>query len=104
LSNEIENEFQFVAKGHNETYEVVNPMEYARFLTVVICGHVSENGGTCSWRFPILQQCEQKQENQPRIYALALLVHAACFEGSLSEWPFGSFGTFVSDVEFMIIL
>jgi hypothetical protein len=45
-SNAILKQFQILAKGHNETYEIVNPMNYARFLTVSVGEHVSENGGT----------------------------------------------------------
>jgi hypothetical protein len=37
---------QILAKGHNETYEMVIPMEYARFLTISVGEHVSENGIT----------------------------------------------------------
>jgi hypothetical protein len=47
-SNEREKQCQILAKGHHETYEIVNPMEYARFLTVSVGEHVSENGDTCS--------------------------------------------------------
>jgi hypothetical protein len=42
----MEKQFQILAKGHHETYEIVNPMEYARFLTGSVGEHVSENGGT----------------------------------------------------------
>jgi hypothetical protein len=51
-SNEREKQFQILAKGHNETDEIVIPMEYARFLTGSVGEHVSENGGTWSWHFP----------------------------------------------------
>ena len=45
-SNEIIKQFQILAKGHNETYEIVNPMKHTRTATDVIGGHVPENGGT----------------------------------------------------------
>jgi hypothetical protein len=35
-----------MAKGHNETYEIVNPPEYTTAATDVIGEHVSGNGGT----------------------------------------------------------
>jgi hypothetical protein len=45
-SNQFIKEIQIVAKGHNETYEIVNPLKYTTAATDVIGGHVSENGGT----------------------------------------------------------
>jgi hypothetical protein len=48
---EIIKEFEILAKGHNETYEIVNPMKHTRTATNVIGAHVSENGGTCLFAF-----------------------------------------------------
>jgi hypothetical protein len=42
----MEKQLQILAKGHHETYEIVIPMEYARFLPGSVGEHVSENGGT----------------------------------------------------------
>jgi hypothetical protein len=39
-------EFQIVPKGHNETLEIVNSMEYTMTATDDVDEHVSENGGT----------------------------------------------------------
>jgi translation initiation factor 2 alpha subunit (eIF-2alpha) len=46
IANEIQKEFQILAKGHNVTYEIVNPLKHTRPATDVTGGHVSENGGT----------------------------------------------------------
>jgi hypothetical protein len=46
--NEIGKECQIPGKGHNETYEIVNPMEHMQTVSDVIQGHVPENGGTCT--------------------------------------------------------
>jgi hypothetical protein len=45
-ANEMGKQYQILAKGHHETYEIVISMESARFLTVSVGEHVSENGGT----------------------------------------------------------
>jgi hypothetical protein len=48
--NEIKKECQIPGKGHNETYEIVNPMEHMQTASDVIQGHVPENGGTCNFK------------------------------------------------------
>jgi hypothetical protein len=45
-SNGIIKAFQIVAKGHNETYEIANPVEHTTAAKDVKGEHVSENGGT----------------------------------------------------------
>jgi hypothetical protein len=56
--NEIIKQFQIVAKGHNVTYEIVNPMNHTIAATDVTSGHVPENGGTCQ---PIFATVTAKQ-------------------------------------------
>jgi hypothetical protein len=37
---------QIAGKGHNETLEIVNPVEHTKSATDDTQGHVPENGGT----------------------------------------------------------
>jgi hypothetical protein len=48
-SNGIKKQSQIVAKGHNVTYEIVNPLKHTSAATDDVGEHVSENGGT--WQF-----------------------------------------------------
>jgi hypothetical protein len=42
----MKKEVQIVAKGHNVTYEIFNPLKHTRTATDVKDGHVPENGDT----------------------------------------------------------
>jgi hypothetical protein len=44
--NEIKKQMQIPGKGHNEIFEIVNPMKHTRIATERLDGHVPENGGT----------------------------------------------------------
>jgi hypothetical protein len=44
--NGIKKSWQIAGKGHNEIFEIVNPMEHTRPVTVSVDGHVPETGGT----------------------------------------------------------
>jgi hypothetical protein len=46
--NEIESkkEWPFAGKGHNELYDVSNPVKRTRLANNVVKSHVPENGGT----------------------------------------------------------
>jgi hypothetical protein len=44
--NEIEKERQIPGKGHNETLEIVNPLNDTWIAVDAVDGHVPENGGT----------------------------------------------------------
>jgi hypothetical protein len=43
---QIKKELAFAGKGHNEIFEVINPVRHARNVIVVDVAHVPENGGT----------------------------------------------------------
>jgi hypothetical protein len=44
--NEIKKECQIAGKGHNELYDVSNPVKHMRLANNVVKSHVPENGGT----------------------------------------------------------
>jgi hypothetical protein len=44
--NEIRNSLHLAGKGHNELYEIFNPMRLTRVAKSVIRDHVPGNGGT----------------------------------------------------------
>jgi hypothetical protein len=46
-SNGIKKQSQILAKGHNVTYEIVNPLKHTSAATDDVGERVSENGGTC---------------------------------------------------------
>jgi hypothetical protein len=45
-SKEMKKQSQIAGKGHNETLEIVNPLEHTRSLNNDDRRHVPENGGT----------------------------------------------------------
>jgi hypothetical protein len=51
--NGIKKQRQIVAKGHNETLEIVNSVEHTKAAKDVNSDHVPGNGGTCSSHFCI---------------------------------------------------
>jgi hypothetical protein len=46
-SNDIKKDVQLAGKGHNETLEIVNPVEETRIAAESVDVHVPGNGGTC---------------------------------------------------------
>jgi hypothetical protein len=65
-SNEIIKQFQIVAKGHNVTYYVINPLKHTISAIDDTDGHVSENGGT--WHFAFLPSCRTRLNRLKTIF------------------------------------
>jgi hypothetical protein len=60
-----------VAKGHNVTYDVINPLKHTISATDDTGIHVPENGGTCHFAFCNLVA---RRVQSPKNYFLLLFI------------------------------